>query len=162
MYSTPLTIVALLGGTALLYGVSLVIYRLALHPLSKFPGPKLAAATLWYEFYYEVVKKGQLTFKIREWHQQYGIPSLPPHRTVCANQFKVPSFVSIPMRSISTTQKATSTTPFSPAPVSETKILTTHLNLELLTVVLEQYPTTSTVVVEKLSIPLSPKLRSCA
>ncbi len=73
MYYTPSTILALLGGTLLLYGSGLVIYRLVFDPLSKFPGPKLPAATFWYEFYYDFVKKGQLVFKIRELHKQYGI-----------------------------------------------------------------------------------------
>jgi ornithine cyclodeaminase/alanine dehydrogenase-like protein (mu-crystallin family) len=35
-------------------------------PLAKFPGPKLAAATLWYEFYYDVILKGRYSFKIKE------------------------------------------------------------------------------------------------
>ncbi|PGG99851.1 hypothetical protein AJ79_08403 [Helicocarpus griseus UAMH5409] len=49
-----------------------LIYRLYISPLSKFPGPKLAAATLWYEFYYDAVLKGQYTFKIQELHKRYG------------------------------------------------------------------------------------------
>ena len=56
----------------LLYGVVVVVYRLYLSPLSKFPGPKLAAATLLYEAYYDVIKGGQYTFKIKELHEQYG------------------------------------------------------------------------------------------
>ncbi|GIZ37790.1 hypothetical protein CKM354_000122500 [Cercospora kikuchii] len=32
----------------------------------------LAAATFWYEFYYDVVKQGRYTWKIRELHEQYG------------------------------------------------------------------------------------------
>jgi len=49
-----------------------VTYRLYFSPLSKFPGPKLAAATLWYEFYYDVIRKGRYTFKIMELHGKYG------------------------------------------------------------------------------------------
>ncbi|KAG7006351.1 hypothetical protein G7Y79_00015g039410 [Physcia stellaris] len=41
-------------------------------PLSKFPGPKLAAATYLYEGYYDVVKRGKYTFKIRDLHAKYG------------------------------------------------------------------------------------------
>lgn len=55
-----------------------IVYRLILSPIAKFPGPKLAAVTLWYEFYYDVIKQGQYTFKIREFHKQYGkhLPAL--------------------------------------------------------------------------------------
>ena len=49
-----------------------IIHNVYLGPLSKFPGPKLAAATILYEFYYDVISKGQYTFKIRELHKQYG------------------------------------------------------------------------------------------
>ena len=50
-----------------------VIYRLYLSPIAKFPGPRLAAVSLWYEFYYDVIKGGQYTWKIAELHKQYGI-----------------------------------------------------------------------------------------
>ena len=56
----------------LLYSGSLVFYRLFLHPLARFPGPKLAAITLWYEGYYDVIQNGQYTFKIVELHKKYG------------------------------------------------------------------------------------------
>lgn len=56
----------------LLYCIAGIAYRLYLSPLAKFPGPKLAAATLWYEAYYDVIKNGQYTFKIKELHKKYG------------------------------------------------------------------------------------------
>lgn len=67
--------VALLLGTtvaSLLYLVGLAVYRLYLSPIAKFPGPKLAALSRWYEFYYDCVLPGQFTFHIQELHKQYG------------------------------------------------------------------------------------------
>ena len=58
-----------LASTALAYFAGLVFYRLYLHPLANFPGPKLAAITRYYEGYYDVVRNGQYTFKIAELHQ---------------------------------------------------------------------------------------------
>lgn len=46
--------------------------RLFYHPLSHIPGPKLAALTWWYEFYYDVIQPGRYIFKIQELHQEYG------------------------------------------------------------------------------------------
>lgn len=40
---------------SLLYCVGLGVYRLYLSPLAKFPGPRFAALTLWFEFYYDVI-----------------------------------------------------------------------------------------------------------
>ena len=56
----------------LTYVVWLAYYRLFLHQLSRFPGPKLAALTLWYEFYYDVALGGQYTFRIGKMHEKYG------------------------------------------------------------------------------------------
>jgi hypothetical protein len=67
--STTLAIVVL-GLFA--YSLALAINRLFLSPLARFPGPKLAALTSWYEFYYDVVKKGSYIWKIKELHEQYG------------------------------------------------------------------------------------------
>ncbi|OAL26401.1 hypothetical protein AYO22_04319 [Fonsecaea multimorphosa] len=63
---------AILATTWLLYLVSLAVNRLYLSPLAKFPGPKGAALSRWYEFYYEVVLKGQYSQRIDEMHRQYG------------------------------------------------------------------------------------------
>lgn len=55
-----------------LYAAALVIYRLFFSPLAGFPGPKMAAATGYYESYYDMILKGQYVFKIKEMHQTYG------------------------------------------------------------------------------------------
>jgi len=63
-----------LGVIAAFFSFQLVrgLYRITLHPLSKFPGPKLTAMTRWYEAYYEVVMGGQFSDQIIKWHAQYG------------------------------------------------------------------------------------------
>lgn len=53
-----------------------IIYRLCFHPLAKFPGPRLAAATLWYEFYFDCILYGQYTFKIGQMHEKYGLSAI--------------------------------------------------------------------------------------
>jgi hypothetical protein len=56
-----------------LYTAVIYTYRLCLHPLAKFPGPKLAALSNWYEFYYEIIKQGNFTHHIQTLHKQYGM-----------------------------------------------------------------------------------------
>lgn len=62
----------LLAASAALYWCGLVVYRLYAHPLSRFPGPRVAAVTSWYEAYYEIVLKGQYSRQISKLHDQYG------------------------------------------------------------------------------------------
>lgn len=65
-----LLVLALIAGAS--YLIWLTLFRLYLSPIARFPGPKLAALTRWYEFYYEIVLKGQFTFHIQELHRKYG------------------------------------------------------------------------------------------
>ncbi|KAL6240925.1 hypothetical protein RBB50_012184 [Rhinocladiella similis] len=58
--------------TWIIYLVAGATYRLYFHPLAKFPGPKLAALTGWYEFYHDIVHKGQFIWKLQELHDKYG------------------------------------------------------------------------------------------
>ncbi|OTA98482.1 hypothetical protein M426DRAFT_258664 [Hypoxylon sp. CI-4A] len=62
---------ALLAGY-IVYILLLVTYRLYLHPLAGFPGPKICAVTEWYEFYCYIVKEGQWGNEVREMHDKYG------------------------------------------------------------------------------------------
>jgi cytochrome P450 len=65
---------------ALFYIVSTTIYNLYFSPISHIPGPKLAAATWWYEYYFDIVTYGKYIFKIMEMHKQYGpIVRISPH-----------------------------------------------------------------------------------
>lgn len=50
------------------------VFRLFFHPLSSIPGPKLAAVTGLYDFYYDCILGGKFVFKIEELHKQYGRP----------------------------------------------------------------------------------------
>ncbi|EEQ34237.1 benzoate 4-monooxygenase cytochrome P450 [Microsporum canis CBS 113480] len=60
-------IVALLS-----YLIVQTIYRLYFHPLSKFPGPKIAAIGRFYEFYFNVIKGGMYIWEIQRMHEKYG------------------------------------------------------------------------------------------
>lgn len=60
----------LLGVITLL--VFRTFYRVYFHPLSKIPGPKLAAATHLYEFYYDIICGGRFLFQIEKLHKKYG------------------------------------------------------------------------------------------
>ena len=61
-----------ISATFALYVVLLYTYRLTLHQLARYPGPPLAAMTLWYEFYYDFFRGGQYIFRILDMHTKYG------------------------------------------------------------------------------------------
>ncbi|KAJ5738047.1 benzoate 4-monooxygenase cytochrome P450 [Penicillium malachiteum] len=64
--------IALLLSLGLFFVISLLIYRLYFHPLSHIPGPPLAKITYLYEWYYDLYKGGQFTFKLPDLHRKYG------------------------------------------------------------------------------------------
>lgn len=72
-YSTFKGILLGTGIVYAVYGILTFIYRITLHPLARFPGPTLAGATYWYEFYYDLYPhKLRYLWKIEEMHKKYG------------------------------------------------------------------------------------------
>lgn len=65
---------ALLGvtGITVLATVLEGVRRLYYHPLARYPGPKLAALTLWYRAYYDIVLDGGWAEHIPYLHERYG------------------------------------------------------------------------------------------
>jgi hypothetical protein len=59
-------------GVLVLQYVCRIIYRLCFSPLAGFPGPKLAAMTSLYEFYFDYFKQAKYCFEIERMHQVYG------------------------------------------------------------------------------------------
>jgi hypothetical protein len=55
------------------YTIGIGIYRLYLSPLARFPGPKLAALTQWYETYYDVYLDGKFLLHLEQLHEIYGL-----------------------------------------------------------------------------------------
>lgn len=60
-------------GLFFLYTAGKWLYNLFLNPLRGFPGPKIAAMTSLYEFWYDVINDGQYLWQIEKMHQKYGI-----------------------------------------------------------------------------------------
>lgn len=71
MKEVSLAVLSALGAW-IIYTCYVIHHRLFLSAISKFPGPKLAAATFWYEFYYDIVLGGKYIWKIKALHEQYG------------------------------------------------------------------------------------------
>ena len=69
-------------GIFTLYGLGLVIYRLYFHPLAGFPGPKLLAATTWYEAFVDI---GPHDFpqRLAKIHKEYGRSDFGRKKLAC-------------------------------------------------------------------------------
>jgi hypothetical protein len=69
--SSSVTTTALIAlvAAALVYRI---VSTLFLHPLSAIPGPKYAAITHYYQFYYDVIKRGRFPWKLKQLHATYG------------------------------------------------------------------------------------------
>ncbi|KAK3210380.1 hypothetical protein GRF29_44g2555326 [Pseudopithomyces chartarum] len=74
-----------LAGLWLLYRIALALYNISpFHPLARFPGPKLAAMTFLYEFWYEGIRWGKYTWEIERMHEKYGpIVRINPEELHC-------------------------------------------------------------------------------
>ncbi|KAK7935892.1 cytochrome P450 [Apiospora marii] len=72
-------------GAWLGYRLLLALYNVSpFHPLHKFPGPRLAAATFIYEFWFDFVRHGRYVNEIRKMHEIYGpIVRINPEELHC-------------------------------------------------------------------------------
>ena len=56
------------------YRILIALYNISpFHPLARFPGPKIAAASYFYEAWYDWILVGRYGRKINEMHQKYGM-----------------------------------------------------------------------------------------
>lgn len=60
------------AAVTVLYFASTTIYHLYLSPISNIPGSKIAGATWWYEYYYDIITYGKYIFKVMDMHKEYG------------------------------------------------------------------------------------------
>lgn len=69
---------AILFGIWFAYRVAIALYNISpLHPLYRFPGPKLAAMGFFYEGYYDWILVGRYGHEIRRMHEVYGTKLSP-------------------------------------------------------------------------------------
>jgi hypothetical protein len=69
------------------YRISLALYNISpLHPLSRFPGPKVAAASYFYEAYHDWWRNGRYGKVIASMHERYGpVVRINPDELHCSD-----------------------------------------------------------------------------
>lgn len=83
------------------YNIVMIIYRLYFHKLSRFPGPRLAAATGLYEIYFSAWGPGIFEYEIDNMHRKFGMPSdiyVKKKKVIESDYFQALLFVLLPMR----------------------------------------------------------------
>ena len=65
------SLLVLLAGGALAYYLARILYNLHLHPLAGFPGPRWAAATGWYETYFDLTD-ARFAWAVDRLHDAHG------------------------------------------------------------------------------------------
>lgn len=87
---------------AALYIGSLVIYRLYFHPLRGFPGSRLAACTILYQYYVDLALDGAWVDHLEIWHNKYGACLIRQYvRAIILTLPQGQSYVSAQTRSVS-------------------------------------------------------------
>jgi len=89
-----------------IYIFSRGIYNLYFHPLCKIPGPRVAAVSSFYDFWYDVIKGGTYLWEIRKMHEIYGnilVPCVPLFTGIISRVRQVLSFASTRTRYTSAT-----------------------------------------------------------
>ncbi|ENH75833.1 Trichodiene oxygenase [Fusarium oxysporum f. sp. cubense race 1] len=73
----------------LAYRILLAVYNISpLHPLYRFPGPKIAAASYAYEAYHDWWRVGRYGHEIRRMHERYGpIVRINPDELHCSDPY---------------------------------------------------------------------------
>ncbi|KAK2036141.1 benzoate 4-monooxygenase cytochrome P450 [Colletotrichum somersetense] len=72
-YLTFTPVLLITTGIFFCYWIGVYVYRITWHPLAKFPGPKLAGMSFWYEFYHDLwPHRCRYMWKIKELHDEYG------------------------------------------------------------------------------------------
>ena len=56
----------------ILYCLGVIVYRLTLHPLARFPGPFLCRISSLQQCYYEAILNGKFLERISDYHRRYG------------------------------------------------------------------------------------------